>query len=84
VKPLPRYTIGFAALMLASATTGFAAPPKAPPLPPGSEKLQMQPGVNPIEIKRDRHAHRRPKKDKSRDDTLPKVVLPDAPIVKPK
>jgi hypothetical protein len=81
VKLLPRATIGLAAFMLASATTGFAAPVKAPPLPAGSEKLQMKPGTNPIELKRDKNAHRRPAKDKTRDDTLPKPVEPAATAV---
>ena len=81
MKHLSRYAIGLTALMLANAGLAAAAV-KAPPLPSGSEKAKPQLGQNPLEMKRDKNAHKRPKKDKSLDDTRPAVASP--PIAAPK
>lgn len=69
MNQLSRYSIVLMTSLAAHA--GFAATStvKAPPLPPGSEKVKLQPGQNPKEMARDTHAHQRPKKDKSLDDT---------------
>jgi hypothetical protein len=47
---------------------------KAPPLPAGSDKVRVAPGLNPDEAKRSVRAHHHKghvKKDVTRDDTLP-------------
>ena len=77
MKHLSRYAIGFAAVMLANVGLAAAAV-TAPPLPRGSEKAKILLGQNPQEMKRDKNAHKRPKKDKSLDDTRPATTMPPA------
>ena len=78
MKHITRYSMAFATLMLANVGLAAAAPVKAPPLPRGSEKVKLNPGQNPSEMKRDKNAHKRPKKDKSLDDTRATVTTPTA------
>ena len=79
MKHIARYSMAFTALMIANLGLAAAAPAKAPPLPRGSEKVKLHPGQNPSEMKRDKHAHKRPKKDKSLDDTRATITTPTAP-----
>lgn len=51
-----------------------AAAVQAPPLPLGSNLIQVVPGESPDEVKRQKRAHKHApgfKKDPTRDDTLP-------------
>lgn len=70
-----QHVIGLATLMFI-ATNLAIAQVKAPPLPPGSEKVKWHLGQNPKEIMRDKNAHKRPNKDKKRDDRLPQAITP--------
>lgn len=66
---------------LASCGAVMATQVKAPPLPPGSEKVRLQAGVTPEEISRQKRAHKHSKlekKDFTRDDTLD-AIDPKAP-----
>ena len=74
----PMKTMQYAvAAALALAAAAQAQPVKAPPLPPGSNLVRVEPGMNPEERKRHVRAHHHKghhKKDFMRDDSLP----PDA------
>ena len=64
---------------------GQASPVKAPPLPPGSKLVQVDAGVTPEEVSRQKRAHKHSKlekKDYTRDDSLD--VSPAPPNPKPK
>lgn len=81
MKHLSRNFILFVASLVTAAGPVIAAPVavarvKAPPLPPGSQKAQLQMGMNPMEVARARHAHKKPKKDKTLDDTRTSLVVP--------
>lgn len=55
-----------------------AAGVKAPPRPPGSERVQVEAGLSPDEVGRQKRAHKHSKlekKDHTRDDSLD--VMPD-------
>jgi len=55
---------------------------KAPPLPPGSDKVRVEAGVNPDEVTRQQRAHKHSKlekKDPTRDDSLDALPEPPAP-----
>jgi hypothetical protein len=57
-----------------------ANPVQAPPLPPGSNQVRLDAGLNPEEVARHKRAHkhsRLEKKDPTRDDTL--AELPATP-----
>lgn len=69
MNQLSRYSIIFVTSLAANAALGAASTVKAPPLPPGSQKVNVQPGQSPKEAARDKRAHQRPKKDKTLDDT---------------
>lgn len=62
-----------AILVLSGFAAGLQAQPvQAPPLPPGSDKVQVEPGVSPQEAARQKRAHshsRLGKKNPTRDDT---------------
>lgn len=71
---------------LVFALGGFAmaahAAVKAPPLPPGSEKIRIEAGVSPDEVGRHKRAHKHSKlekKDPTRDDTLDALPDPKKP-----
>jgi hypothetical protein len=54
-------------------TAALAQPVKAPPLPPGSMRTRLEPGLNPEEKKRHVRAHHHKghhKKDVTRDDSV--------------
>ncbi len=58
---------------------------QAPPLPPGSDQVVVEAGVNPEEVTRQKRAHnhsRLQKKDHTHDDTLDASPAPKTP--KPK
>ncbi|MDB5742402.1 MAG: hypothetical protein JWR68_717 [Polaromonas sp.] len=86
---MKKHTIGglVSKLPLVLALGGFAmataqtlSPVKAPPLPPGSEKVRVEAGVTVEEVDRQKRAHkhsRLEKKDPTRDDTLD--ALPSDP-----
>lgn len=60
------------ALLLPSAAA-LAQPVKAPPLPPGSHLVRVEPGLNPEEKKRHVRAHHHKghhKKDMTKDDSV--------------
>jgi hypothetical protein len=61
-----------AATLVATSALHAQAQVKAPPLPAGSEMAQVQGGMNPEEIKREKRAHHHKghvKKDVTRDDS---------------
>lgn len=68
VNQLSRYSIILAASLAANAALAATSTVKAPPLPPGSQKVKVQLGHNPKEVARDVRAHARVKKDKTLDD----------------
>lgn len=57
------------ASLAANAALAATSTVQAPPLPPGSQKAKPQLGNNPKEVARDKHAHKKPVKDKTLDDT---------------
>ena len=62
------------ATLLATAGMQAQAVVKAPPLPAGSEVAQVQGGMNPEEMKREKRAHHHKghvKKDVTKDDSGP-------------
>jgi hypothetical protein len=62
-----------------------AAAVKAPPRPPGSERVQVEAGLSPDEVGRQKRAHKHSKlekKDHTRDDSLD--VLPEPKPGNPK
>lgn len=62
------------ATLLATAGMQAQAAVKAPPLPAGSEVAQVQGGMNPEEMKREKRAHHHKghvKKDFTKDDSGP-------------
>lgn len=69
MNQLSRYSIILVTSLAANAALGAASKVKAPPLPPGSQKVNVQLGQSPKEAARDMRAHKRPKKDKTLDDT---------------
>ncbi|MEO6319686.1 MAG: hypothetical protein ABIO73_03585 [Polaromonas sp.] len=59
-----------------------ASPVKAPPLPPGSDKVRVEAGLSPEEVARQTRAHKHSKlekKDPTRDDSLDALPAPPAP-----
>lgn len=76
MKKLGKFLASAGVLLFASRLA--LAAPEAPPLPAGSEKAVVEVGESPSERARSMRAHKRPIKDKSRDDTLPDVVNPVA------
>jgi len=67
------------------AMAGQASKVKAPPLPPGSNLVQVDAGVTPEEVSRQKRAHKHSKlekKDYTRDDSLDAPPAPKNP--KPK
>jgi hypothetical protein len=61
------------AALLLPAAAALAQPVKAPPLPPGSNLVRVEPGLNPEEKKRHVRAHHHKghvKKDMTRDDSV--------------
>jgi hypothetical protein len=76
VKHLSRNFILLMASLVTAAGPVAAAVVKAPPLPPGSQKVKLQIGMDPLETARAKHAHKKPKKDKKLDDTRTSLVVP--------
>jgi len=72
------HAISLAAFLLGSGAALAAPTAKAPPLPAGSARVSVQLGQNPDETNRAIHAHKRPIRDKQRDDTLPTTAPPAA------
>ena len=67
------------------AMAGQASPVKAPPLPPGSNLVQVGAGVTPEEISRQKRAHKHSmleKKDYTHDDSLDPLPAPQDPTPK--
>lgn len=65
-----------------SAMAGQASPVKAPPLPPGSNLIQVGAGVTPEEVSRQKRAHKHSKlekKDYTHDDSLDALPAPQDP-----
>ena len=69
MNQLSRYSIILITSLVASAGLAATSTVQAPPLPPGLQKVKLQPGQDPKEKAREKHAHQRPKKDKTLDDT---------------
>jgi hypothetical protein len=68
------YLAPLAAVALIAASAVQAQAVKAPPLPPGSNMVRIEAGLNPEEKKRHVRAHHHKghhKKDVHRDDSLP-------------
>jgi len=66
--------LAFALPLLAAAVVAQAQPVKAPPLPPGSNMVRVEPGMNKREKERQVRAHQhkaRHKRDFTRDDSMP-------------
>ena len=60
-----------------------ASPVKAPPLPPGSAMIRPDAGVSPVEVMRQKRAHKHSKlekKDPTRDDSLDAITNPPVPV----
>ena len=79
---ISRMPIVFALASCSFALVAQASPVKAPPLPPGSDKVRVEAGVTPEESSRQKRAHKHSKlekKDPTRDDSLDVLPNPKGP-----